>query len=103
MAHPWPAPVPRPSWTPEASAQEHIAGAWTRLGTTTAMDHGNRTGAHPPRRHPLRALVVDDEEKIAELLRVALRYEGWDVEVALNGAGRSPPPSANARTRWCST
>jgi two-component system OmpR family response regulator len=34
---------------------------------------------------PLRVLVVDDEENIAELLRMALRYEGWDVEVALNG------------------
>ena len=32
---------------------------------------------------PLRVLVVDDEENIAELLRMALRYEGWDVEVAL--------------------
>jgi two-component system OmpR family response regulator len=35
---------------------------------------------------PLRVLVVDDEENIAELLRMALRYEGWDVEVALNGS-----------------
>jgi two-component system OmpR family response regulator len=35
---------------------------------------------------PLRILVVDDEENIAELLRMALRYEGWDVEVALNGS-----------------
>ncbi len=35
---------------------------------------------------PLRVLVVDDEENIAELLRMALRYEGWAVEVALNGS-----------------
>jgi two-component system OmpR family response regulator len=35
---------------------------------------------------PLRVLVVDDEENIAELLRMALRYEGWEVEVALNGS-----------------
>jgi len=35
---------------------------------------------------PLRVLVVDDEENIAELLRMALRYEGWDVETALNGS-----------------
>jgi two-component system OmpR family response regulator len=34
---------------------------------------------------PLRVLVVDDEPNIAELLRMALRYEGWDVEVALTG------------------
>jgi two-component system OmpR family response regulator len=31
-------------------------------------------------------LVVDDEPNIAELLRMALRYEGWDVEVALTGS-----------------
>ncbi len=34
---------------------------------------------------PLRVLVVDDEVNIAELLRMALRYEGWDVEVARTG------------------
>jgi two-component system OmpR family response regulator len=34
---------------------------------------------------PLRVLVVDDETNIAELLRMALRYEGWEVEVALTG------------------
>jgi two-component system OmpR family response regulator len=34
---------------------------------------------------PLRVLVVDDEPNIAELLRMALRYEGWDVQVALTG------------------
>ena len=35
---------------------------------------------------PLRVLVVDDEANIAELLRMALRYEGWDVETALTGS-----------------
>ena len=35
---------------------------------------------------PLRVLVVDDEPNIAELLRMALRYEGWDVETALTGS-----------------
>ena len=35
---------------------------------------------------PLRVLVVDDEPNIAELLRMALRYEGWDVHVALSGS-----------------
>ena len=34
---------------------------------------------------PLRVLVVDDEANIAELLRMALRYEGWEVRVALTG------------------
>ncbi|GAB3868318.1 response regulator transcription factor [Nocardioides maradonensis] len=34
---------------------------------------------------PLRALVVDDEVNIAELLAMALRYERWDVDVAHTG------------------
>jgi len=34
---------------------------------------------------PLRVLVVDDEINIAELLQMALRYEGWDVTTAHNG------------------
>jgi two-component system, OmpR family, response regulator len=33
-----------------------------------------------------RVLVVDDEPNIAELLRMALRYEGWEVQVALTGS-----------------
>ena len=31
---------------------------------------------------PLRVLVVDDEVNIAELIRMALRYEGWEVVAA---------------------
>lgn len=34
---------------------------------------------------PVRALVVDDEPTLAELLSTALRYEGWQVEHALTG------------------
>ncbi len=33
----------------------------------------------------LRVLVVDDEPNLAELLTSALRYEGWDVQAALDG------------------
>ena len=35
---------------------------------------------------PVRALVVDDEPTLAELLTMALRYEGWDVRSALDGS-----------------
>ena len=34
----------------------------------------------------VRALVVDDEESISQLIAMALRYEGWDVETATTGA-----------------
>jgi two-component system OmpR family response regulator len=33
----------------------------------------------------IRVLVVDDEPTLAELLQMALRYEGWDVRTAGNG------------------
>jgi len=48
---------------------------------------------------PPRVLVVDDEPNIAELLRMALRYEGWEVSVAHTGsaavrAARETTPDA---------
>ena len=35
---------------------------------------------------PLRVLVVDDEVNIAELISMALRYEGWQVQMAHSGS-----------------
>jgi two-component system, OmpR family, response regulator len=35
---------------------------------------------------PIRVLVVDDETSLSELLSMALRYEGWDVRSAADGA-----------------
>jgi two-component system, OmpR family, response regulator len=35
---------------------------------------------------PVRVLVVDDEESLADLLTMALRYEGWEVRAAGDGA-----------------
>ena len=34
---------------------------------------------------PIRAVVVDDEDSLTDLLSMALRYEGWDVRVAPDG------------------
>jgi two-component system OmpR family response regulator len=34
---------------------------------------------------PVRVLVVDDEPMLADLLRMALRYEGWEVRTAATG------------------
>ena len=39
-----------------------------------------------PNGQPLRALVVDDEAALTELLVSALRYEGWDVRGVTDGA-----------------
>jgi two-component system OmpR family response regulator len=35
---------------------------------------------------PIRVLVVDDEPSLAELLASVLRYEGWDIQTAGDGA-----------------
>ncbi|HEX5969149.1 MAG TPA: response regulator transcription factor [Intrasporangium sp.] len=48
---------------------------------------------------PLKVLVVDDEANIAELVSMALRYEGWETEVAHTGstavdAARTTRPDA---------
>jgi len=34
---------------------------------------------------PIRAMIVDDEASLSDLLRMALRNEGWDVRTASNG------------------
>ena len=44
---------------------------------------------------PLRVLVVDDEQNIAELLRMALRYEGWEIDIALTGTQAVNSAKAN--------
>ncbi|MBO0679702.1 response regulator transcription factor [Mycolicibacterium sp. S2-37] len=36
--------------------------------------------------NPVRVLVVDDEPVLAELVSMALRYEGWDISTAGDGA-----------------
>ena len=45
-----------------------------------------RTEPLRPGRGPVRVLIVDDEDPPAELLSMALRYEGWEVRSAGDGA-----------------
>lgn len=53
----------------------------------TATSLSPRTGTRRPDGMPVRVLVVDDEASLAELLSLALRYEGWEVRSAEDGAG----------------
>ncbi|AWL87283.1 transcriptional regulator [Streptomyces sp. TSRI0445] len=53
--------------------------------TTTTSPQG-RTELLRPDRTPVRVLVVDDEAPLTELLSMALRYEGWEVRSAGDGA-----------------
>ncbi|MBA8848090.1 response regulator transcription factor [Microcella alkalica] len=50
----------------------------------------DETPTAPRFTHPdgsaIRALVVDDEPSLADLVSMALRYEGWEVRTALTGA-----------------
>ncbi|WCZ35934.1 putative transcriptional regulatory protein TcrX [Corynebacterium heidelbergense] len=39
-----------------------------------------------PNSQPVKVLVVDDESNISDLLKVSLRFQGFDVETADNGA-----------------
>ena len=46
-----------------------------------------RTELFRPDGSPVRVLVVDDETSLAELLSMALRYEGWEVRTEGDGTG----------------
>ena len=45
------------------------------------LDSSTQRLTHPDG-SPMRALVVDDEESLADLVAMSLRYEGWDVTPA---------------------
>src|SRR5262249_10552125 len=70
--------------TLNGSAQPDITGA---VGTATATaTHARGAGTLHADGTPVRVLVVDDEPSLAELLSSVLRYEGWSVRTAGNGA-----------------
>ncbi len=78
------------------------------MGPMTTATHPRQRAAHDhltrPDGGPVRALVVDDEPTIAELLSMALRYEGWEVQTALTGlAAVKAAKSCASPTSSCST
>ncbi|MFP3989370.1 response regulator transcription factor [Streptomyces sp. E11-3] len=54
---------------------------------TTTSPQGRAEELLRPDGTPVRVLVVDDEAALSELLSMALRYEGWEVRSAADGAG----------------
>ena len=57
--------------------------------TVDTGDRGSPTPTCPltaPTARPIAALVVDDEAVLAEMVSMALRYEGWSVTTAGDGA-----------------
>ena len=72
----------------------------TIMGLVTSS-HGETDAARVVMRRadgsPVHVLVVDDEPVLAELVSMALRYEGWDISTAGDGAtaiatARDNPP-----------
>lgn len=53
--------------------------------------------------NPINVLVVDDEPVLAEMVSMALRYEGWNISTAGDGNRRSRPPATSVRTSSSST
>ena len=54
---------------------------------STGTTHGRQTrvALARPDGSPIRALVVDDEPMLGDLLSMVLRYEGWVVETSCTG------------------
>jgi two-component system OmpR family response regulator len=52
-----------------------------------AEQSGQAAGLRRADGSPVRVLVVDDEPSLAELLASVLRYEGWEIRTAADGAG----------------
>jgi two-component system OmpR family response regulator len=58
-----------------------------------SVSNGEQVAAAQPSRlrrsdgEPIRVLVVDDEQTLAELISMALRYEDWEVRSACDGNG----------------
>ena len=57
------------------------------MRTMTTVSAPARTELRRPDGTPVRVLVVDDEATLAELVSMALRYEGWEVRTAGDGLG----------------
>ncbi|MCU1404293.1 MAG: DNA-binding response regulator [Glaciihabitans sp.] len=59
------------------------------MTTSPSGSHHSSAAAQPQVRRadgsPIRAVVVDDEDALTDLLSMALRYEGWDVRLASDG------------------
>src|ERR1700750_2028248 len=56
-------------------------------GAGAAQSPGTRNAdVQRPDGTPIRVLVVDDEPSLAELLASVLRYEGWEIRTAGDGA-----------------
>ncbi len=52
---------------------------------------------------PIRVLLVDDEPALTNLLKMALHYEGWEIDVARDGQQAMAKFAEFGPDLWCST
>jgi two-component system OmpR family response regulator len=71
---------------PAMAASGPTAPAATAVPASVVPAQHPRAGTLRADGTPVRVLVVDDEPSLAELLSSVLRYEGWSVHTAGNGA-----------------
>jgi two-component system OmpR family response regulator len=69
--------------TPGSNGSAGSVGSSSSFGAAAGASEGAEM--RRPDGGPLRVLVVDDELTLADLLTMALRYEGWDVRSANDG------------------
>ncbi|EFL24814.1 DNA-binding response regulator TrcR [Streptomyces himastatinicus ATCC 53653] len=67
-------------------AERKLSDRRRKLTFMMATSPHGRTELLRPDGSPVRVLVVDDESALADLLSMALRYEGWEVRTAGDGA-----------------
>lgn len=66
--------------------REHDDDVGVHAQSTSAASHpGAAAAVHRADGSPIRVLLVDDEPALTNLVKMALHYEGWDVEVAHDG------------------
>lgn len=73
-----------------AAARTHVRSLGGRVELTPGSEHGNTVRLWVPvvgeRGRPRRALVVDDDQTMRDMLEVVLRRDGWDTAAAANGS-----------------
>ncbi len=80
-------PFPDASFSDSSQiAERDLSDGSHKLWAMMATPPAGRTELLRPDGSPVRVLVVDDESSLADLLSMALRYEGWEVRTASDGA-----------------
>jgi two-component system, OmpR family, response regulator len=68
-----------------ANSHPALRALTVRTVRLSIVNEGKNHDLRRPDGAPVRVLVVDDQATLTELLRLALRYEGWDVSAAADG------------------